>query len=237
MPAGPPQSGITQPPLHGYRGAMTPPPPAQRPRGFTVAISREAGSRGGTIAAAVGHILGWQVFTQEMLDFLAHDESARSEVLEDLPPASREWAELELTRATRGRELASRSDAVAVARLVFALAARGEVVVVGRGAGFLLPPESTVHVRVVAPLSQRVAYMGQWLRLTESESAAEVTRRDRKRNELLATLSNRDVADPTAYDLVVNAGRLGIAACAELIAQAVRAKQLPADGPSGDESS
>ena len=27
-------------------------------------------------------------------------------------------------------------------------------------------PESTVHVRVVAPFEQRVAYMGQWLRLT-----------------------------------------------------------------------
>jgi cytidylate kinase len=79
--------------------------------------------------------------------------------------------------------------------------------------------------------------MGPGLRLTEAVAEPEVTRRDRKRNELLATLSRRDVADPTAYDLVVNAGRLGVAACAELIAQTVRAKQLPADGSASDEPS
>ena len=42
------------PPLHGYRGTPTPPPMVSRPLGVTVAISREAGSRGGSIAAAVG---------------------------------------------------------------------------------------------------------------------------------------------------------------------------------------
>ena len=62
------------------------------------------------------------------------------------------------------------------------------------------------------------------------EDAAEVRSRDRKRAEFLAALTDGDPNDPTGYDLLVNSGRLGPEACAELIAQAVRAKQLP-DGP------
>src|SRR5438045_307113 len=98
------------PPLHGYRGAPTPPPAILRPRGLTVAISREAGSRGGTVAAAVGRILGWQVYDQEVLDFLARDEAAREELLADVPASARLWADAEASKFARARELPAGSD-------------------------------------------------------------------------------------------------------------------------------
>lgn len=228
MPTSSPTNSETPtPPLHGYRGAPTPPPMRLKPRGLTVAVSREAGSRGGTIAEVVGRLLGWQVYTQEMLDFLARDEAARQDLLADVPASARLWAEAELSRLTRARELAPGSDTVAVARFILILAARGEAVLVGRGAGFLLPAATTVHARVVAPVEQRVAYLSQWMRLTEAEAVAEVQRRDRKRAEFLAALTDGDPNDPAAYDLLLNSARLPMEACAELIAQAVRAKQLP----------
>jgi cytidylate kinase len=235
-PSSPTNSETPAPPLHGYRGAPTPPPVRLKPRALTVAVSREAGSRGGTIAAGAGRLLGWAVYTQEMLDFLARDEAARQELLTDVPASARLWAEAELSRLARARGLAPGSDAVAVARLVLILAARGEAVLVGRGAGFVLPTATTVHARVVAPVEQRVAYLSQWMRLTKPEAAAEVRSRDRKRAEFLAALADGDPNDPTAYDLFLNSDRLGLEACAELIAQAVRAKQLPEpptpdDGP------
>ncbi len=222
-------SETAEPPRHGYRGAPTPPPAILRPRGLTVAISREAGARGGTIAAAVGRRLGWQVFTQEMLDFLARDEAARTELMADVPASARLWADAETSRLTRARDLAPGSDAAAVARFILTLAARGDAVIVGRGAGFLLPAATTVHVRVVAPLETRVAYLSQWSRMTEPEAAAEVRARDRRRAEFLAALTDRDPNDPTAYDLLLNSGRVGPEACADMVAQAVRAKQLPED--------
>ncbi|HET6576669.1 MAG TPA: cytidylate kinase-like family protein [Fimbriiglobus sp.] len=230
-----PETPAPAPPLHGYRGAPTPPPVRLKPRGLTVAVSRESGSRGGTIAAAAGRLLGWTVYDQEMIDFLARDEAARQELLADVPATARLWAEAELAKLARARELPPGSDAVAVARLVLILAARGEAVLVGRGAGFVLPAATTVHVRVVAPVRQRVAYLSQWMRLTEPEAAAEVRARDRKRSEFLATLADGDPNAPTAYDLLLNSDRLGLEACAELIAQAVRAKQLP-EPPASDDS-
>jgi hypothetical protein len=71
------------------------------------------------------------------------------------------------------------------------VAARGDAVLVGRGAGFVLPAESTVHVRIVAPLDERIAYMAQWLRLTKDEATEEVRTRDGRRAAFLS--------DPETY--------------------------------------
>jgi len=214
-------------PQHGYRGAATPPPTLQKPRGLTVAISREAGSRGGTLAATLGRALGWPVYTQEMLDFLAHDEAARNELLADLPDAAQVWAAAQFLELVRMRGLSTTSDTAAVARLIYVLGARGDTVLVGRGAGFLLPIATTIHVRIIAPPNDRVAYLSQWLRLTSEEAEAEVKSRDRRRAEFLSTLSDLNAGDPAGYDLVVNSARLGLEACVDLIAVAVRSKQLP----------
>ncbi|MCU0705379.1 MAG: cytidylate kinase-like family protein [Fimbriiglobus sp.] len=213
----------TSPPLHGYRGSPSPEPTAIRPRGLTVAVSREAGARGGSIARRVGRLLGWPVYDQESLALLARDESARRELLADVPAATAAWAD-------------AQPDAGDLGKVVFALAARGEVVIVGRGAGVVLPGESTLSVRVIAPHAERVAYLAQWLRLSAEEAAAELAARDRMRAALHAALSGKAASDPTQYDLVLNSGRLGEAGCAELIVSAVKAKHLfePPEEPTFD---
>lgn len=218
-----------EPPLHGYRGDNLTPPPMTRPQGFTVAISRETGARGGGIAARVAEKLGWHLLDQEMMGFLSQNEDARADFLADLPPTGVAWADRQVSRLIEDRKLVE-PQAVELIRLVFLVAARGETVLVGRGAGILLPTDSTLNVRIVAPLAQRIAYMGQWLRLPTDEAADEVEARDRVRSAMHMTLANRDPADLTQYDLVLNSGRLGDGAAAELIAQAVRAKHLPSEG-------
>ncbi len=225
-PAALPDPAPTSPPLHGYRGEEV--PSIRPPRGLTVAISREAGARGGRVARRVGQLLGWQVFDQEMLGYLVQSESAKAELLADVPPEALAWAELEHARQLDARHLGG-GDQTELLRLAFVLAAKGEIVLVGRGVGELLPAATTVNVRVVAPLTQRIAYFSQWLRLTPAEAEIEVAARDRVRSALQIALVGSDPADLAQYDLLLNSGRLGEAECAELIAQAVRVKQLPPD--------
>ena len=213
-----------EPPLHGFRGELTPPPLLIRPNALTVAVSRETGARGSSIANLVAERLGWQMVNQEMMGYLTQNEAAREELLTDLTVAGREWANRQVDRLIAERQVVG-PEAVELIRLVFLVAARGEVVLVGRGAGILLPTDTTVNVRIVAPLEQRIAYLGQWLRLPAAEAADEVEARDRVRSAMHQALANRDPADLAQYDLVLNSGRLGDAVAAELIAQAVQAKQ------------
>ena len=217
-----------EPPLHGFRGDLTP-PPLTRPQSLTVTISRETGARGGGIAKRVAERLGWQTVNQEMMGFLTQNEDARIEFLAEVSPTGRAWANRQVDRLVADRKVVG-PEAVELIRLVFLVAARGEVVLVGRGAGILLPTDTTVNVRIVAPLEQRIAYLGQKLRLTTVEAAEEVEARDRVRSAMHLSLASRDPADLTQYDLVLNSGRLGEAVAAELIVQAVRAKHLPPEG-------
>jgi len=189
-----------------------------------VAVSRETGARGSSIANLVAERLGWQMVNQEMMGYLTQNEAAREELLTDLSAAGREWANRQVDRLMAERRVVG-PEAVELIRLVFLVAARGEVVLVGRGAGILLPADTTVNVRIVAPLEQRIAYLSQWLRLTAAEATDEVEARDRVRSAMHQALANRDPADLAQYDLVLNSGRLGDAVAAELIVQAVNAKQ------------
>jgi cytidylate kinase len=231
-----PAADFPLPPLHGYRG--DPEPPAlTHPLGLTVAISRQAGARGETIARKVGELLGWQVFDQETIDCLIQNESARDQLLTDLPDAVLAWANSHMSKHERELNLTADPDTTAMVRLLLVIAARGDAVIVGRGAGFLLPLETTLHVRVIAPLESRIAYFAQMLRLSQDEAAAELRAHDDRRSTFLIRTLGRNPADSTSYDVVVNAGRLGIEAAAQFIGWAVRTKQIFAELADSEESS
>jgi cytidylate kinase len=223
-------------PRHGDQGDRA---PAARPapfaaRSLTIALSREAGARGGTISQRVGRKLGWGVYTQEMLEYIAQEEAHIENILESLPPAGTAWVSARLEALLREQRVSQHPSVRSLARAVLALGVQGEAVLVGRGAGFLLPPASTLHVRVVAPLADRIAYMSQWLRLTLDEAAELVELRDRKRGEFIAMHFHRQPNDIYQYDLLLNSSLLGEDLCVELIVQAARAKLASRTTGTGD---
>ncbi len=216
------QFGVT--PRHGFQGDRAPAAVPSRPASLTIAISREAGSRGGTIARRAARKLGWQVYNQELLEYIAQEGAFREGVLGNLPPAAARWAEEQLERLLREQNLSQHPSIVELARIVLALGAQGDVVLIGRGAGCILPPESTLHVRTVAPLADRTAYMAQFSRQTIQEAAEEVRLRDARRADFISTHFHRQPGDVYQYDLLLNSSLLGEDLCAELMAQAARAK-------------
>jgi cytidylate kinase len=191
-----------------------------------VAISRQAGARGTTIARKVADILSWQVFDHDTLDYLVQNDTARSQLLADVPANALAWADSQLAHLQRERNLNADGDSLRLIRLVLTVAARGNAVIVGRAAGFMLPRETTIHIRVIAPEESRIAYMAQELRLTRPEAAEEVRARDDRRALFLERTLGLDHKDLTAYDAVVNSERLGVETAAQFIGWAVRTKQM-----------
>src|SRR5205823_6638120 len=144
-------------------------------------ISREAGARGGSIARRAGDKLGWQVYSQELLEYIAQEGTFRQDLVEGLSPAAARWAEDRLDQLLRDQNLSRHPSVLDLARIVLGLGAQGEVILLGRGAGCILPARTTLNVRLIAPLADRIAYMSQWLRLTEEEATAQVAKRDKMR--------------------------------------------------------
>ena len=142
-----------------------------------------------------------------------------------MPADALAWADAQLARLQRARALNAEGESLRLVRLVLAVAARGNAVIVGRAAGFLLPPETTLHIRIIAPLDARVAYMAQELRLTRPEAVDEVRARDERRAIFLDRALALDPSDLTAYDAVVNSDRLGVEGAAQFVGWAARIKQ------------
>jgi cytidylate kinase len=208
-------------PRHGYRGEVANQP--FLPAGLTIALSREAGSRGTSIAKRAGEKLGWQVYTQDMLEYVAQEPTVRREAIDQLSPAALHWVEEQLERL-EAEGIAGDAADLDIARLILCLGATGEVLLIGRGAGCILPSHATLHVRVVAPLEARIAYMSQWLRLSHDEAAQQVRLRDQRRAEYIQSHFHRQAADVYQYDLLLNSTLLGEELSAELLIRAARAK-------------
>ena len=211
-------------PRHGFRGQ----PQAAAgdvPHAVTIAISREAGARGASIAKRVGHKLGWQVYTQELLEYIAQEGNFRQELADQLAGEAKLWVEEQVQRLLREQNMSRNPSILELARIILALGTQGDVVLLGRGAGCILPMPSTLHVRLVAPLADRIAYMSQWLRLTEEEAAEQVRKRDQGRAEFLNTHFHRNPDAVYQYDMLLNTGLLGEERSTELICQAALGKR------------
>jgi hypothetical protein len=221
----PPSDPALQTPRHGFRGEPAAEPAPGVPAALSITVSREAGARGGTIGRRVGRKLGWQVYDQEVLEYIAQEATVRQEVLDNRGAAGRTWVDQRLEQLRREEGLSRQPGALDLARVILALGAGGQVVLIGRGAGCLLPPASTLKVRILAPLADRIAYMSDWLRLTREEAAERVRLRDSRRAEFLQSHYHHEPGDVYKYDLVLNSSLLGEELCADLIVQAARAKE------------
>lgn len=211
-------------PLHGYRGNAKTDSQRGVPAGLTIAISREAGARGGSIAKRAGVKLGWQVYTQEMMEYLTQEGGFRQEIDTQLPPAALAWIDEQQQRLLAEQSLARNPTVLDLSRMVLALGAQGEAIMLGRGAGLLLPAATTLNVRLVAPHADRVAYLSQWLRLSEAEAAVQVHSRDQRRADFLLAHFHQKAGDVHRYDMVLNTSLLGEERCADLIVHAAKAK-------------
>jgi cytidylate kinase len=101
----------------------------------------------------------------------------------------------------------------------------GHVVVVGRGAQVLFANRRDVlHVRIVAPLQLRVAYVMQREGLDLKTARSRVQLKENDRHRYLQAQYRRNPDDSHLYDLVVNTGVLSLDSAVALIAQALQYK-------------
>ena len=164
----------------------------------------------------------------------ANDSALRDEILEELAETVPAWLEARVEQLLREQSVSRNPQVLELVRMILALGSQGEVVLLGRGAGCVLPTASTLNVRLVAPLADRVAYTSQHLRLTEEEAADQVRRSDHRRADFMNTHFHRRPSDPHQYDLVLNTSLLGEEACVDLILQAAKSKANAIREPNDD---
>ena len=221
-----------------------------------VTISRLYGSGGGEIGALLAERLDWQLVDHEIVVEIAEqmgmtvqEADARDERAESF--FARMLATMQVTSgglsypeplALPLRELQSAYHQV-LKVTVKAAAEQGHVVIIGRGSQMLLAGRRDVlHIRVVAPLDRRIAYVARREGIPSEEAGLRIRRKDRDRRNYLRAQYHQVTDDPLLYDLTINTAVLDLRTAVDLIVMALEAKSatlgLPEEelGPAAGQS-
>jgi cytidylate kinase len=170
-------------------------------------LSRELGAGEKSFAPALADRLGLQVYDRELLEQEATRLGVTEAELEqvDEQPAG-------LFQRFRPGSLHYRYFE-SLGKLMNELAARGDVLLVGRGGSrFLRDHPRAFHVRLVAPPEVRVRRVMEHRWLREAQARQLLADSDARRHRFYADYFGADWADPLEYHVTANTGRLGPAA-------------------------
>lgn len=211
-----------------------------------ITLSRQYGSGGDEIARHVCEITGYRYFDKALMAQLAHEEGlAEGELVdysEDSPKVRGFWQRLfggsavaearfweeDVTGARKEaiRKLSETHLLALTQATVQAAYRHGNVVIVGRGGQALLADKPDVlHVRVEAPIEERVPRVQEQTKLELTAAQREVLQHDQAAAEYLARHYLLTWSDPLLYHLIINTGKLPLESATQLIANAVA--QLP----------
>ena len=219
--------------LFGWRAGQDEPsvPTVPVARFRNVCISREAGAGGGTLARVVGTRLGWKVYDHEILEAIAQRMEVPADEVrafdELAPSVVQDWI-LPLREEHYAPQEAYLDH---LAKLLEAISRAGESVIVGRGAGFLLPKDEILNVRIIAPIRARAARLAERMGVSIRTARRAARDLDSRRNQFDRALHRVDPTDPHLYDLVLDSNSLGLPIAAEVIVRAVELGMPPRPKP------
>jgi cytidylate kinase len=195
--------------------------PAEGPAGSgpapTITLAREAGCPGTSLARELGARLGWPVYDHELLEHIAREMGLRVKLVESVDEKRQSWLEEAAESLSSAPGVSENAYVRYLMETVLSLGAHGRCVIVGRGAGHILPPETTLRVRLVGDRDDRVQALARRLGLSRDEAARRVEETDRERVRFVKDHFQKDPTDPHQYDLVLNTSRWSVPECADIV--------------------
>lgn len=189
---------------------------------LSVTISKQTGSRGRAIARLTAELLGWDLVTQEVLEYGTASPGFSTGFRESLNTAAESWVEGQLALRAEEGSIAT-TEQESFLRSVLEISAMGNHVILGQSAHFVIPRYSTLSIRLVAPERDRVAYIAEIERMSSADAQRYV--REAEQADLDQMASWQASTGEVDFDLVLNTVQFGIEGCANIIHAAARERQ------------
>lgn len=189
-----------------------------------ITISRQAGSLGDEIGRETAHTLGYDYIEKVQI----------SEILSGLGFSLSDIDRFDEKKPSVWQSLSIQKELFAhfIRAAVYELAARRNVVIVGRGGQAILRGIAGVlHVRIVAPYETRVRRLTEQRSYKENDAQRIIRQRDRDSTGYLSTYFDADSDDSNLYDLVINTRALTLKKCVEIVASAVQQDEIQMSPP------
>ncbi len=182
-----------------------------------ITISRQAAAGGHEVARRLGEWLGCAVLDKEIVETIAEERNLSPRFLELIDETKSNWLQDDLITLVDPRMMVQDSYAQMLGKIVILAAYDGPVVIVGRGAQYILPAERGLHVRIVAERAVRLERLKAQTGLDGQAAEERLDEIDTSRDEFVHRLFRRSVNDLLPYDLVIDSTRLGDEGAVRLI--------------------
>jgi cytidylate kinase len=195
-----------------------------------VTISRQAGCGALAVAEKLArylqehsskHAASWKVFDRNLMEKVLEDHDLPARLSQFLPEDRVSFLE-DIMADLLQTYPPSQTVVRQTTETILKLASVGNVILIGRGGNIItarLP--NMFHVRLVAPLEERIEHSHESYGMTRTEARKFCLREDSGRERYLKKYFRADVNDPILYHLIINTGLVGYDDAAKIIGDAV----------------
>jgi cytidylate kinase len=187
-------------------------------------VSRQRGSGGTLLAERLAERFGHTLLHRDVIDRICESSGYHRRIVESLDEHARSQVQLWVESVLQGAYVDASDYLRALLEVIYSVSQLGGVVVVGRGANFILGHERGFHIRVVAPIEMRVRNLTEREGLAERDALREIERSDRERTEWVRKACGRSIDDPLGYDLIINQLSVSRETATTLVAAAAQEK-------------
>lgn len=184
-------------------------------------ISIDPGSGGVEVAKRLAPRLGMDLLGAEILQKLAESTQLSESVVKTLDEKETSKLDSWLDSLYAREHLSPDEFLKHMTQVIGTIGEHGNTILLGRGAQYILPRETTFRVRIIAPLDMRIENLTRTTRRAAEEF---VLKTQDARRAFVRQYFQRDETDPLNYDLVVNTENLSIDAAVSIIETAFKAR-------------
>ena len=175
-----------------------------------ITVCMEPGSGGSIVAQEIAKQLDYDFFGHAIINEIAKSSHISSQVIETLEKERLSGINDFISSLINDKYIWPGLYLEHLMKIVHVIGTHGRVVIVGRGANFILPPQERFSVRVVAPLEVRIQNVTREYGVSENDAKRRILRRESRRRAFVRQSFHENIADPLNYDLIINTGKLSI---------------------------
>lgn len=169
-----------------------------------ITVAREPGSGGSPIAQSVAKKLNFEFVDEQIIENIATSARKRKAIIKAVDEKHR-GAIADMVHATLNTEYVNDLKyTTELVKVIISYANKGNVVILGRGANFILPFAHGLHVNITAPYAVRVQRAMDYEGHTRQKARQVIANVDKERREFVKQYLNHNIDKKNAYDITLN---------------------------------
>lgn len=185
--------------------------------GPVITVSRQPGSGGIAIARRLATKMVMDLMGGQIIQHVAESVKMSTKVVETLDEKGISVRDSWLASLFESRHLWPDTYLQHLTKVIATIGRYGNAIIIGRGAHYILPPNETFKIRVIAPLETRINNMMGYKQYSRSEAEKFAVKREEEQKAFAKKYFRADITDPSHYDMVINTAQISTDGAAQAV--------------------